>query len=87
MKMFVKGEEIKSVEKFSFNFSDVELVHKEEDSVLHYKVRIEDLVNAFRQMQEEMNDEERIEFWDNLQEGYCKYCGSKYLPCYCSNDE
>lgn len=33
------------------------------------------------------SDAERIEFIDQITEVFCRYCGSKYLPCYCTREE
>ncbi len=37
-----------------------------------------------------ITDKQRVEFWDKLQEGYCRYCG-RVVPlsefCHCQDDE
>lgn len=43
------------------------------------------------QAQKYMTDEQRLKFWQLLQEGYCKDCGRKLEAsesrCHCTNDE
>lgn len=38
-----------------------------------------------------MTDEQRIELWEKIREGYCKHCGRKLESesdyCHCWNDE
>lgn len=34
-----------------------------------------------------MSDEERLEFFDLVEDGYCRYCGSDDPKCQCWNDE
>lgn len=34
-----------------------------------------------------MADEERLCFFDAIEDGYCRNCGTNNLPCPCNNDE
>jgi len=45
------------------------------------------LITILRSQMEDMKDDERIELKNSIMDGYCEYCGSKYLPCYCRRDE
>ena len=47
----------------------------------------EDAIFFLRRYQTFMTDEGRKKIWDKLTDGYCEHCGSKHLPCYCTNDE
>lgn len=42
-------------------------------------------------LQSKMTDEQRVELWSQISEGYCKVCGIKlskqYTYCPCENDE
>lgn len=29
----------------------------------------------------------RVELFDEVEAGYCRYCGTDKLPCHCQNDE
>ncbi len=37
----------------------------------------------------EMTPQERVDFWESLQAGYCKHCGGEWPVggCQCENDE
>lgn len=47
----------------------------------------EDLIKELRKLQESLTDEERLEFWEDLIQGYCKYCASNNPSCQCWRDE
>lgn len=57
--------------------------HKTDEAV----VRLNDLLRAIKTEQAVMTDDERVTLWDDISEGYCRYCGSKFVPCYCLRDE
>lgn len=44
---------------------------------------LDDVVALF----ENMDMDERMSFLYALGDYYCKYCGSKWLPCYCTCDD
>ena len=43
-------------------------------------------IATLKHIQAELTDSERIELWQLIQVSYCTDCGSKHLPCSCSND-
>lgn len=47
----------------------------------------EDLIEKLRKKLGHMGDDERMWVFVTLMGGYCRYCGSAYLPCYCLRDD
>lgn len=47
----------------------------------------QELVSVVRKYQEDITDEQRVDFWREIQKDYCALCGSKYLPCHCTNED
>lgn len=49
------------------------------------------LISVIKKALAEMTPEERLSFWELLQEGYCPHCGypdtGRPIPCQCWNDE
>ena len=58
-------------------------VNKEEN----VNTETETLINVLRERMEKMSNEARLDLMATLMEGYCRYCCSDYLPCYCINDD
>lgn len=44
------------------------------------------IVTAVRDYQDTLTDQQRIEFWEKIQEGYCECCGRADPTCQCWND-
>ena len=47
----------------------------------------ETLINVLRTRMERMSQEARLDLMAALMDGYCRNCGSDYLPCYCTKDD
>lgn len=48
---------------------------------------IDELIAAVRAALSAMTDDERVDFIDEVMDGYCHFCGSDILPCYCLRDD
>ena len=48
---------------------------------------IKSIIELCQEVEQIMTDSEREQFWEEIQSGYCKNCGSSSLPCYCMNDD
>lgn len=47
-----------------------------------------DITKDLKEFQKRLTDEERVAFWDDLQDGYCRHCGQQCdHVCHCTNDE
>jgi hypothetical protein len=46
-----------------------------------------ELVETIRKWMPAMNDLQRVELFNRIKEDYCGECGSKYTPCYCTNED
>ena len=44
-------------------------------------------VSVLRDVQRLLTDDERVDLWEGLQEGYCRECGRDDPRCQCTNDE
>jgi hypothetical protein len=42
------------------------------------------LIVSIRSFLRDMTDEERYTIFEKIMNGYCPFCGSDHLPCYCS---
>lgn len=63
-------------------------------STMHksFKDALDQRVAGVRQLQELLNDEERMDLWREIMKGYCHECGmanpsKDFHGCYCANDE
>ena len=45
------------------------------------------MLDIIREYQNKLTDDERTDLWYEITKGYCKYCGTDILPCYCWNEE
>ena len=60
----------------------VKHVHKQ----MATSIVMEIATKIVRDLQSDLWDHERMALWKAIEEGYCHYCGSSYLPCYCQDD-
>ncbi len=44
-------------------------------------------IAAIKSNLEAMAPDERVEFWSEIQDGYCRDCGGHGPGCHCQNDE
>ena len=52
--------------------------------------RLDFALRLTRDVQERLDDKDRLYLWQAIQEGYCEFCGTRLKPketCYCTNDE
>lgn len=47
----------------------------------------ETLIAVLRDRMTKMTNDERMALLSDLMEGYCRHCGSEYLPCFCTRDD
>ena len=45
------------------------------------------LINEIRKQLDEMDSNTRLDFLNEINRGYCRYCGDKNPKCQCWNDE
>ena len=61
----------------------VKHVHKQ----IATSIVMEVVTKIVRDLQSDLWDHERVALWRATQEGYCPYCSSSYLPCYCQRED
>lgn len=54
--------------------------------VADYKY-MENLVKEFREYQNRLTEDERVDLWERLIEGFCGGCGCKEEDCFCEEEE
>ena len=48
---------------------------------------LREIIKMIRSEMEQLTSDERIEVVNQIMDGYCKHCGSSYLPCFCMREE
>lgn len=57
------------------------------------KLEIKFLLEEIRKHQISLDDDSRLDFWNNIKKGYCQHCGRElvkfmgYDVCHCINDD
>lgn len=59
---------------------------KLEQNKMVHNVVVKAYIHANQILLNAMTEQERVDFWQELQDGYCKHCGTDDPRCPCNND-